>query len=135
MLCIYALLQWYIRFKGRCLTYTQQSIFLVVIIESFADLRSVSDDQPSTKQQSPTVLQLGASEDQKVKLQKKQQSAEKFVANMDKYYVRVIEKVFILVVVVDAIITATKYTGMPGQLAKALEWWQVCYNYYVNQYT
>lgn len=100
-------------------------MFLVVIIESFADLRSTSEDEQS-KHKKDTFLPLGfLAEEQRLKFQKKRQLREKFILNFDKYYFRSTEKIFILFVAADAIITATKHTNMDGTWAKVLIWWQV----------
>ena len=104
----------------------QQSIFLVVIIESFADLRNDAAGEASVKQQKkPTVVLCGTNEISFKDIET-QESRTLFKKRRQKYYFDLVEKVFILLVLVDAAVMAIKYAGMSSSLAAGLRYWQVC---------
>lgn len=111
----------------------QKSIFLVVIIESFADFRVESSDTVLPVTNKPTLVlherQGQSSENLHLKLIK-QESSTAFQFKLDKYYFTGwhgigIEVAFICLVIIDAIVYASKYTGMPEKLGIALYAWQV----------
>ncbi len=109
--------------------HTQQSIFLVVIIESFADLRSDEAVESSNKQQDkPTIVlyeQRGGSNEISFKHIKTQESLTAFKQKLNKYYFKYIEKVFIVLVLVDAVVVASKHTGMSETWADVIMYWEV----------
>ena len=101
----------------------------MVIIESFADLRSDEAVESSSKQQDkPTIVlyeQKGNTNEISFKHIKTQESLTAFKNKLNKYYFHVVEKGFIVLVLVDAVVTATKHTGMSNTLADVLTYWQV----------
>ena len=48
-----------------------------------------------------------------------------FAKSLDKWYYRRAERVFLLLVFIDALVTAFKHTNMNEDLALALQIWQV----------
>ena len=101
----------------------------MVIIESFADLRSDEAVESSNKQQNkPTIVlfeQRGGANEIGFKHIKTQESLAAFKMKLNSYYYSVIEKGFILLVLVDALVTATKHTDMSDTWAEVLKYWQV----------
>ena len=101
----------------------------MVIIESFADLRSEEAGESSGKQQDkPAVVlyeQKGNTNEISFKHIKTQESLTAFKNKLNKYYYCIVEKAFIVLVLVDAIVTALKHTGMSQELADVLRYWQV----------
>lgn len=109
-----------------CTTFLQQSIFLVVIIESFAGLRGDSDLDSSKKDKKKPVIVLEHSDDNlRLQYLKNHESTTAFEKMLQKYYVNLIEKLFLVLVLVDALITATKHTGMSDTWLQVLRFWQV----------
>ena len=107
-------------------TFLQQSIFLVVIIESFAGLRGDSDLGSSKKDKKKPVIVLEHSDDNlRLQYLKNHESTTAFEKMLQKYYVNLIEKFFLIIVLVDAIVTATKHTDMSDTWLLILRCWQV----------
>ena len=107
-------------------TFLQQSIFLVVIIESFAGLRGDSDLGSSKKDKKKPVIVLEHSDDNlRLQYLKNHESTTAFEKMLQKYYVNLIEKFFLILVLVDAIVTATKHTDMSNTWLLVLRFWQV----------
>lgn len=73
-----------------------------------------------TEQASATDL----SDRLKLQTQRAEESVQ-FIKSLDKWYHRGAEKFFLLLVFIDAIITALKYTNMDHRLALTLQIWQV----------
>ena len=72
------------------------------------------------------LYEVPGSSEEKLRLQAvKAKDSTEFNMKMEKYYVSKVEKFFLVLVFLDAIITALKYTGMPPWLAKTLQYWQV----------
>ena len=105
--------------------FLQQSIFLVVIIESFADLRGDSALGSSQKDKDKPVIVLEHS-DENLRLQylKNHESTTAFEKTLKKYYFNLIERLFLVLVLVDAVVTATKHTGMSETWVLLLRIWQ-----------
>jgi len=107
----------------------QQSIFLVVIIESFADLRSDSAGEVSGRQQKkPTIVlyeQKGGTNEIGFRDIETQESLTAFKRKRNKYYYKMVEKFFIILVLVDAAIMCGTHAGMSDELALGLRYWQV----------
>ena len=103
----------------------QQSIFLVVIIESFAGLRGDSALDSSKEDKKKPVIVL-EHDDDSLHLQslKNHEYTTAFEKLLHKYYFVWIERIFLALVLIDAAFTATKYTGMPDELSLALRVWQ-----------
>lgn len=105
----------------------------MVIIESFADLRSDSDtsDSSTDKKDKPAIVlyeQPGTGDDKdklRFKTLKNQESTAKFREALKKYYFHGIEKFFITVVLIDSIIVATRHTGMCDTWSDVIKYWQV----------
>ena len=101
----------------------------MVIIESFADLRSEEAVESSSKRKDkPTIVlyeQKGGSNEISFKHIKTQESVSAFKSKLNKYYFRSVEKVFLVLVLLDAVVTATKHTDMHPMWADALKYWQV----------
>lgn len=117
------------------LLYLQQSIFLVVIIESFAGLRGDSYLDSSKKDKKKPVIVLEHSDDNlRLQYLKNHESTTAFEKMLKKYYVDVIEKLFLILVLVDAVVTATKHTGMCDTWLLVLRFWQVTIIYYTLKF-
>lgn len=101
----------------------------MVIIESFADLRSDEAAESSSRQKDkPTIVlyeQRGGTNEISFKHVKTQESVTAFKNKLNKYYYTIIEKGFIVLVLMDAIVTAMKHTGMSSTWAQVLQYWQV----------
>lgn len=70
--------------------------------------------------------QPGASEENlRLKALKAQESSNAFTKKLNRWYFKFIEKIFLILVLVDAVVTAIKYPEMPVGLVKAQQWWQV----------
>ena len=97
-----------------------------MIIESFAGLRgdSVLDSSKSNKKKPVIVLEHS---DNNLHLQyiKNHESTTVFEKIIDKYYFNGIEKIFLVIVLLDALFTASKHTGINYEWALALRIWQV----------
>ena len=106
---------------------------MVVIIESFADLRSdsIASKSSSENKDKPVIVlyeQPGSADDKeklRFKMLKNQESTANFRDRLNKYYFLVIEKVFIVFVLFDAIVVATKHTGMLTVWSDVIMYWQV----------
>ena len=97
-----------------------------MIIESFAGLRGDSDLGSSKKDKKKPVIVLEHSDDNlRLQYLKNHESTSTFEKMLQKYYVNVIEKIFLVLVLVDAIVTATKHTGMNDHWLNVLRYWQV----------
>ena len=124
----------------------QQSLFLVVIIEAFSALRSETsnesgDEEKKTKNKQLTVcclyiyatttnflLQvLRSNSDNKLYLHSKEgTSYSDFLGKYSKV-LQIIEKFFLTLVFIDAIMIATKSNNMDSVHVRILQGWQVCY--------
>ena len=70
--------------------------------------------------------QPGSSEEHlRLKALKAQESSNVFTKKLNRWYFQVIEKIFLVLVLVDAVVTAIKYTDMPKELIDAQRGWQV----------
>ena len=70
--------------------------------------------------------QPGASEENlRLKALKAQESSNAFTKKLNRWYFHFIEKIFLILVLVDAVVTAIKYPEMPDGLVKAQQGWQV----------
>ena len=97
-----------------------------MIIESFAGLRGDSDLGSSKKDKKKPVIVLEHSDDNlRLQYLKNHESTTAFEKMFQKYYISLIEKGFLILVLLDAIFTATKHTDMDSTLLKVLQWWQV----------
>ena len=97
-----------------------------MIIESFAGLRGDSDLGSSKKDKKKPVIVLEHSDDNlRLQYLKNHESTTAFEKKLHKYYVNLIEKLFLILVLVDAIVTATKHTGMSDTWLLILRLWQV----------
>lgn len=108
-----------------CITMLQQSVFLVVIIESFADLRR--DATLASLQKSkdkPTIVLENTDESLHLQLVKDHESTSIFQKTLNKYYTNGVEQFFHILILLDAIVTATKHTGMNNTWAFILMCWQ-----------
>lgn len=97
-----------------------------MIIESFAGLRGDSYLDSSKKDKKKPVIVLEHSDDNlRLQYLKNHESTTAFEKMLKKYYIDVIEKLFLILVLVDAVVTATKHTGMCGTWLLVLRVWQV----------
>ena len=107
----------------------QQSVFLVVIIESFADLRGDAALTSTHKNKDKPVIVLESTDESlRLQLLKTHESTTAFEKTLKKYYTNGIEWLFHILVLFDAIITATKHTGMSNTWAFILKCWQASIN-------
>ena len=101
-----------------------------MIIESFAGLRDDSALNLSKKDKKKPVIVLEHSDnDLRLKYLKNHESITAFEKALSKYYFNRIEKVFLVIVLVDAVFTASKHTNMCYELTMALRIWQVSINF------
>lgn len=99
-----------------------------MIIESFAGLRGDSDLGSSKKDKKKPVIVLEHSDDNlRLQYLKNHESTTAFEKMLQKYYVNLTEKFFLILVLVDAVITATKHTGMSDTWLLVLRCWQVTF--------
>ena len=49
-----------------------------------------------------------------------------FKSKLALYYYRIIERIIIAIVLIDAVLTATKFSGIKTTHAEFLKYWQVC---------
>ena len=97
-----------------------------MIIESFAGLRGDSYLDSSKKDKKKPVIVLEHSDDNlRLQYLKNHESTTAFEKMLKKYYIDVIEKLFLILVLVDAVVTATKHTGMCDTWLLVLRVWQV----------
>ena len=96
-----------------------------MIIESFAGLRGDSALESSKEDKKKPVIVLEHNDDS-LHLQslKNHESISAFEKLLHKYYFVWIERFFLVLVLMDAVFTASKYTGMPDELSFALRCWQ-----------
>ncbi len=103
---------------------------MVVIIESFADLRSDAAGETAGKQQKkPTIVlyeQKGGTNEIGFRNIEAQESLTAFKRKRNKYYYDRVEKGFIILVLVDAAITSATHADMSPSAALGLRYWQVC---------
>ena len=96
-----------------------------MIIESFAGLRgdSVLDSAKSDKKK-PVIVLEHSENNLHLQYLKNHESTTAFEKLLSKYYLNGIEKIFLVLVLLDAVLTASKHTGMPPELVLALRIWQ-----------
>ena len=106
----------------------------MVIIELFADFRVESSSEAAKPiADKPAIVlyeQQGQSNEHLQLKLIKQESSTAFQRKLDKYYFTGWHGIsgdfgFIILVIIDAIIYSSKYTGMPEALGVALYGWQV----------
>ena len=110
------------------LPHTQQSIFLVVIIESFADLRGESGRTVDTQKKQltkPTTVLLTQAGTDRIRLEAK--DGYHITNFKEKYASKIlyVEKAFLFLVFLDAVFTGLKFSNMPEWAALTLQVWQV----------
>ena len=72
------------------------------------------------------LYETPGSSEEKLRLQAmKAKDSTEFSKKMAKYYFSRVEKFFLVLVLMDAIVTSLKYTGMPPVLADILRYCQV----------
>ena len=96
-----------------------------MIIESFADLRGDTTLGSSQKDKDKPVIVLEHS-DENLRLQylKNHESTTALEKALKKYYFNLIERLLLILVLVDAVVTATKHTGMSETWVLLLRIWQ-----------
>ena len=72
-------------------------------------------------------LQVLEEDQHQLRLQvKHKRETTEFKSKLALYYYRVIERIFIVIVLIDAVLTATKFSGINTTHAEFLKYWQVC---------
>ena len=96
-----------------------------MIIESFAGLRGDSALDSSKEDNKKPVIVL-EDHDDSLRLQylKNHESTAEFQKRLQNYYFTWIERFFLVLVLLDAVLTASKHTGMHAVWALILRSWQ-----------